>query len=108
MMNLFGCSFIYLAFLIQAFQHVHLVMNHETEQKGTRELNHTHKKKGTNKNRKSELVNRTKRPEMNIPELKMEEEENRRNKIGIPEHRKIDSDNKDVVGDQPSEKSIKM
>lgn len=55
-----------------------------------------------------ELVNRTKRPQMNIPELKMEEGENSRNKIGIPEHREIDSDNKDVVGDQPSEKSIKM
>jgi len=34
MMNLFGCSFLYLALLIQAFQYVHLVMNRETEQKG--------------------------------------------------------------------------
>jgi hypothetical protein len=63
-------------------------------------LNHT-KKKGTNKNRKMEQVNRTKRPEMNIPELKMGEGENRRNKVGIPERREINSYDKDVVGDQP-------
>jgi hypothetical protein len=68
----------------------------------------SHKKKGTNKNRKMEQVNRTKRPEMNIPELKMGEGENRRNKVGIPERREINSYDKDVVGDQPSKKSIKM
>jgi len=52
-------------------------------------------------------VNQTKRTWMNIHALKMKEGENERNKLGIPDHREIDGDHKDVGGDRLFGKSIK-